>query len=65
VPGLNGLLFDPQDCQALAEQIVLALEQPELLARARLYNLQQVRERAEHAAVMQQAEAMYRSLAGR
>jgi glycosyltransferase involved in cell wall biosynthesis len=65
VPGLNGLLFDPQDCQALAEQIVLALEQPELLARARLYNLQLVRERAEHAAVMQQAEAMYRSLAGR
>jgi glycosyltransferase involved in cell wall biosynthesis len=65
VPGLNGLLFDPQDHQALAEQILLALEQPELLVRARLYNLQQVRERAEHAAVMQRAQAMYTSLVGK
>ncbi len=36
VPGRNGLLFAPHDAQALAEQIVLALEQPDLQSRARL-----------------------------
>lgn len=65
VPGLNGLLFAPTDFRALAEQILLALEQPALLERARLINLKQIRERADHAAVMQQAEAMYRTLVRR
>jgi glycosyltransferase involved in cell wall biosynthesis len=62
VPGVNGMLFEPDDYHGLAEQIVLALEHPELVARAAQINLRQVRERAEHQNVMDQAEAMYQSL---
>ena len=64
LPGVNGLLFEPGDHQALAEQILLALEQPDLIRRAQQVNLQQVQARAEHQSVTKQAENMYHSLVG-
>ena len=33
-PGVNGLLVDPSDADALAEAILSALDQPELRAKA-------------------------------
>lgn len=62
IPGVNGLLFEPDDHRRLADQIVSVLENPELVARARQINFRQVRERADHQLVMDRAESMYRSL---
>jgi glycosyltransferase involved in cell wall biosynthesis len=62
IPGVNGLLVDPADPQDLADAILLALEQPELLQRAAEYNVKLVAERAEYGWVMQEAEAFYRGL---
>jgi len=61
-PGVNGLLVDPGDPQALAEAILRALDQPELRAEAKRVNLELVRERAEYNLVMHQAKKFYITL---
>ena len=61
-PGVNGLLVDPGNPQALAEAIIQALDQPDMRSSARQINLKLVRERAEYGGVMRQAEAFYQSL---
>ena len=63
-PGVNGLLVDPSDPQALAEAILSAIAQPELLSQAREQNLRLVRERADYSKVMRQAEEFYRLIIG-
>jgi glycosyltransferase involved in cell wall biosynthesis len=64
IPGENGLLVDPGDSQALAEAILLALENADLRRRARQHNLQLVAERAAYGPVMAQALDIYRRLGG-
>jgi glycosyltransferase involved in cell wall biosynthesis len=61
-PGVNGLLVDPGDPQALAEAILLALEQPQLRRQAMETNTRLVSERAEYGRVMRAAEAFIQSL---
>jgi len=61
-PGVNGLLVDPADPQALAEAILTALRQPELRQAARQYNLGLVAEKAEYGRVMAQAASFYQGL---
>jgi glycosyltransferase involved in cell wall biosynthesis len=61
-PGVNGLLVDPGDPQALAEAILLALEQPGFRWRAGEINLQIVGERAEYGRVMAEAEVFYQEV---
>jgi glycosyltransferase involved in cell wall biosynthesis len=61
-PGVNGLLIDPGDPQALAEAILLALDQPELRQRAAVHNRRLVEQRADYYQVMQEADRFYRSL---
>jgi len=62
-PGVNGLLVDPGDPQALAHAILQALDQPDLRASARQINLDLVRERAEYGRVMRLAEGFYPQIA--
>jgi glycosyltransferase involved in cell wall biosynthesis len=61
-PGLNGLLVDPGNPQALAEAIVKAIAQPELRRVARGRNLELVKERAEYGECMERAEDFYKRL---
>jgi glycosyltransferase involved in cell wall biosynthesis len=61
-PGVNGLLVDPADPQALAEAVLVALEQPDMRQRAAAHNLELIAERAEYGRVMLQAEAFYKQL---
>jgi glycosyltransferase involved in cell wall biosynthesis len=61
-PGVNGLLVDPADPQALAEAVLLALDQPELRRRAAKHNRQLVEQRADYARCMQTADNFYQSL---
>jgi len=61
-PGLNGLLVDPGDPCALADAILIALEQPELRHQAVSYNLNLIAERAEHSKVMAEAQRFYLSI---
>ena len=58
-PGVNGLLVDPADPQALADAILHALDQPGLRQSASVHNRQLVAARAEYGLVMQQAEQFY------
>lgn len=46
-PGVNGLLVEPTDPQALADALILALETPALVEKAAVVNRQIVAERAE------------------
>jgi glycosyltransferase involved in cell wall biosynthesis len=62
-PGVNGLLVEPAKPQALAEAVLLALEKPELRARAAELNLDLIRQRAEVGLVRSQIEVFYRRLA--
>lgn len=62
LPGVNGLLVDPTDPQALARAILEALESRELLLRARDHNARLIAERATYGRVMEQAENFYRGL---
>ncbi len=64
-PGVNGLLCNPNDPQALAEAVLQALAEPELRQRARKINLQHIAERASYPVVMLQAQAFYHQLAGK
>ncbi|MCI0520575.1 MAG: glycosyltransferase family 4 protein [Chloroflexi bacterium] len=61
-PGVNGLLVDPADAAAAAEAVLTALQDADLRARARQVNLGLIAGRAEHGAVMKQAEAFYRGI---
>jgi glycosyltransferase involved in cell wall biosynthesis len=60
-PGVNGLLVDPE-IRALADAVLLALERPDLRARARVLNLRLVADRAEQGQVMQSAEIFYQDI---
>ena len=62
VDGENGLLIDPAQPRELAEAVNAVLSDPEFRARAAAQNVRQVRERAEHTVIMEQAEALYRGL---
>jgi glycosyltransferase involved in cell wall biosynthesis len=64
VPGVNGLLVQPDDPEALAQAILLALKEDNLYRRAQAYNAHLVAERASYPRVMSQAEAFYRELLG-
>jgi glycosyltransferase involved in cell wall biosynthesis len=63
-PGVNGLLIDPDDAQALAEAILLALERPDLRKRAVQANIELVAHRAQYGKVMREAELFYKDLIG-
>jgi glycosyltransferase involved in cell wall biosynthesis len=58
-PGRNGLLFDPNDPGAIADAILLALENENLRREAAGYNLKMLASRAEYGASMKQAEIFY------
>ena len=62
MPEVNGLLVEPDDSQALAESILLALEKSELRRRAKLENIRLISERAEYNQVMRRAEAFYQEV---
>lgn len=61
-PGVNGLLFSPDNPYELAAALLRAIREPELRQVARERNLRLVMERAEHQKVMRLAEAFYQSL---
>lgn len=61
-PGVNGSLVDPADAGALAEAILMALDQPDLRARAQQHNCQMIAERAEYTQSMERAAQFYRRL---
>lgn len=61
-PEANGLLVDPNDPQALAQAMLRAIADEELVERARRINTELILRRADYRAVMQQAEDFYRML---
>lgn len=58
-PGINGLLCDPSNPQALAQAILQALNDSDLRQRARQRNVNLIAERAEYGQVMSQVEEFY------
>jgi glycosyltransferase involved in cell wall biosynthesis len=62
VPGVNGLLVEPDKAQALAEALVRALEDPALRAAATEINQNIIRERAEINLVRSQIAVFYERL---
>lgn len=62
VPGVNGLLADPNDPHSLAEAILLALQREELRSEAAAYNHTLITRRAIYSDVMAQAEEFYENL---
>lgn len=60
--GVNGLLIDPENPQALADAIVQALENPELRESAAVANQRLIAERAEYNRGMRRAESFYQDL---
>lgn len=64
-PGVNGLLVDPEQPQALAEAVLAALNRPELRAVAAEKNMRLVAERAEVGMVRAQIEVFYQRLSGK
>ena len=61
-PGLNGLLVPPDSPPALAEAILLALDNPALRARAAAENARRVAERAALSVVRARIDALYTSI---
>ncbi|HWQ84174.1 MAG TPA: glycosyltransferase family 4 protein [Anaerolineales bacterium] len=61
-PGVNGLLCDPTNPQALADTVVQALASPELRGQAQPINLKLIAERASFPVVMEKAQVFYRQL---
>lgn len=61
-PGVNGLLVEPTKPEALADAILLALENPGLRATAAERNLQIIAEKAETNLVRAQVQVFYQSL---
>jgi hypothetical protein len=62
VPGVNGLLVESDKAQALAEALVLALENPQLRQAAAGINQRIIRERAEINLVRSQVAVFYERL---
>jgi len=62
-PGVNGFLVEPDKPQALADALVVSLDNPDLLAKAAEKNLQLIRQRAEAGLVRAQIEIFYQRLA--
>ncbi len=58
-PGVNGLLVDPEQPSALAEAIILALENPAMRQRAFEHNLALIQQRADVQYVRAQAQVFY------
>ena len=63
-PGVNGLLVEPDKPQALAEALLLALDNPDLRARAAEINTRIVRERAEVGVVREKIQVFYEAVTG-
>jgi glycosyltransferase involved in cell wall biosynthesis len=61
-PGLNGLLVDPGDADALAQAVISGLENPKLRQDAQQINLDIIAQRAEHRMVMEEAENFYKRI---
>jgi len=61
-PGVNGLLVDPADPQALAEAICEGIEEPALRQRALAINQVMILDRAEYQTVMGEAASFYTQL---
>jgi len=61
-PGVNGLLVEPDNPQALAEAVVLALDNPGLRSRAAAKNAALVQERAQAARVRAELSLFYEAL---
>ncbi len=61
-PGVNGLLFNPDDPQSLADAILFAAESPDLRISAAERNTRLIAERADYKRVMKEAEDFYRRL---
>jgi glycosyltransferase involved in cell wall biosynthesis len=58
-PGVNGLLVDPDEPEALAGAILSAIDHPELRHKAKQENVQLIQQRAEYHQTMQTAEEIY------
>jgi glycosyltransferase involved in cell wall biosynthesis len=64
-PGVNGLLYPPADANALAEAILLVLDNPDRRFEATRYNLGLIRERADQTIIQKRAIDFYQLVAGR
>jgi glycosyltransferase involved in cell wall biosynthesis len=64
-PGINGLLYPPSDAIALAESILLILDNPNRRFEAARYNHRLIRERADLATIRRNVTSFYRLVAGR
>lgn len=64
-PGVNGLLVDPGDPQALAEAICSGLTNSRFRIRAQTMNMKLIEERAEYRVVMGKAAEFYNKLVNR
>jgi glycosyltransferase involved in cell wall biosynthesis len=62
ISGENGLLFDPADHTALAQAILQALDDHELIIRTRKINQKHIQEQAIYPQVMTKAEDFYRDI---
>jgi glycosyltransferase involved in cell wall biosynthesis len=62
VRGETGLVIDPADDEGLAWAIVRALEDGGMRAAAALRNREVIRQRADYASCMRQAEAFYQAV---
>lgn len=62
VPGENGFLISPNDPHDLAEAILQAIGQPDLLRQAEEQNLNLINQQALYPQVMSQAKAFYQDL---
>jgi glycosyltransferase involved in cell wall biosynthesis len=60
--GTTGFLIDPAEPAELADAVVSALGQPELLEGARVDNIELVNDRARRSDVMRRAEVFYQEL---
>ena len=61
-PGINGLLIEPAKPQALAEAMIMALENPAMRTHAAELNLEIIRQRAEINLVRAQLEVFYQRI---
>jgi len=61
-PGVNGLLVEPDKPQALAEAMLLALDNPDLRRRAALASAQILEDRAAAPVVREKIKGLYESL---
>jgi glycosyltransferase involved in cell wall biosynthesis len=62
IPGVNGLVVEPSKPQAVAEALLLALDHPELRARAAEINQSLVAERAEVGAIRARLAEFYQAV---